>query len=312
MDHAARTWLLGIAVLAMASGSGAGRAPETAPVPAGRDSVLRVVTFNLFHGGPTSGLWGDDRELDRRVTMVIEGLRALDPDVITLQEASVGLGRPNVAARIARALGYHHVHAAATPRVFREPLLGRLVALLINFAEGPAIVSRFPIVRTDEHDLPRCAKLLDPRVVVHAEVTTPWGPLQVLSTHTSHDVCQLRRVGELARSLRGGPLPAILGGDLNHTEDSPAMRALLDDGLVDAFRRANPGEPGLTVWQRVTAPEPTVFRRVDYVLLAPGAASRGRVVHSRVVLDTPERRGDGTALWPSDHYGVMADVDLSR
>jgi hypothetical protein len=34
-------------------------------------------------------------------------------------------------------------------------------------------------------------------------------------------------------------------------------------------------------------------------------------VSSRIVLNTPERRPDGSTLWPSDHYGVLAEIDLS-
>ena len=317
MDGRRRTWWLGALLAAVCSlvihlSAPVGAPPR--PVPRSRaaaGTALRVVTFNLFHGGPLSGLWGDDRELERRLEMVIAELRALDPDVIALQEASVGLGRGNVAARVAEALGYDHVYAPATTRVFREPVLGRLVSVLMNFAEGPAILSRFPIGRTHRHDLPRCAKVLDPRVLVHAELTTPWGPFHVLSTHTSRDACQIRRVGELARGL-GGASPVVLGGDLNHAEDTAPIQALIGEGLVDAFRMANPDDAGLTVWQRITSPEPTVFRRVDYILLVPGAESPGRVLASRVVLNTPDRRGDGAALWPSDHYGVLAEIDVAR
>ena len=277
---------------------------------ASRAPVIRVVTFNLFHGGPLSGLWGDDRQLERRLELAIAELRELAPDVIALQEASVGAGRGNIAARIAKALGHEHVLATATPRVFREPVLGRLLTLLMNFTEGSAVVSRFPIVRGDRHDLPRCVRTLDPRIALHAELRTPWGPLHVLSTHTSRDACQVARAGELAAAARG-PLPTLLSGDLNHAEDSPPIAALRDAGLVDVFRAANPDASGFTVWQRVESPGPTVFRRVDYILLAPGTKSAGRVVSSRIVLDTPDRRPDGSTLWPSDHYGVLAEIDLS-
>jgi hypothetical protein len=34
------------------------------------------------------------------------------------------------------------------------------------------------------------------------------------------------------------------------------------------------------------------------------------VRESRVVLATPARRADGSTLWPSDHYGVLAELDL--
>jgi exonuclease III len=99
-------------------------------------------------------------------------------------------------------------------------------------------------------------------------------------------------------------------GDLNASEALPAMGELTAAGWIDAFRAAHPATAGFTVWQRPDAPGPTVFRRVDYVFLAPGRACTGRVLGSRVVLDTPRRAPDGRTLWPSDHYGVLADLDL--
>jgi hypothetical protein len=30
-----------------------------------------------------------------------------------------------------------------------------------------------------------------------------------------------------------------------------------------------------------------------------------------VVFDQPGRLPDGTVLWPSDHYGVLADIDIA-
>lgn len=269
---------------------------------------LRVVSYNLFHGGASSGLWGDDEHLDERLDMVVRALRALDADVIGLQEASVSWGRGNVAARLAQALGFHYAHAPATPHAI--PAIGGLIARLMNFSEGPAIVSRFPIVATEIHQLPRCRRWYDSRVLLRAALDTPWGRLDAYSTHVSRDDCQVERVGQLVRSRRG-PLPAIVTGDFNATDALPAVAALTNGiGFVDAFRAANPAAPGLTVWQRIAVPTPTVFRRVDYVFVAPGASVGGRVVASRVVLDEPGTLSDGSLLWPSDHYGVYAEIDL--
>jgi len=142
-------------------------------------------------------------------------------------------------------------------------------------------------------------------------------------------------------------------GDLNAVESSTAIKGLLEEaGLVDAFRAKNPeapghtvwqpvlvperrafrrvdyvlmapgrifpgavvdsrvvvDAPGYTVWQPVLAPERRAFRRVDYVLMAPGRMFPGAVVDSRVVVDAPGRLPDGSAIWPSDHYGVLADL----
>jgi hypothetical protein len=53
-----------------------------------------------------------------------------------------------------------------------------------------------------------------------------------------------------------------------------------------------------------------VRRRVDFVFLVPGHVVPGRVLSSRVVLDAPRALEDGRVLWPSDHYGVLAELDV--
>src|SRR5215510_14221010 len=73
--------------------------------------TVRVVTFNLLHGGPWSGLFGNGADLNERLEIVVEQLGALRPDVVALQEASVGGNRGNVAERLGRALGLEWIHA---------------------------------------------------------------------------------------------------------------------------------------------------------------------------------------------------------
>jgi endonuclease/exonuclease/phosphatase family metal-dependent hydrolase len=116
-------------------------------------------------------------------------------------------------------------------------------------------------------------------------------------------------VAELAQAQRGR-LPILLLGDLNTAESVPALREVLDQGFVDLFRHANPTAMGATVRQDIVASIPTVRRRIDYVLLLPGTDVSATVVASRTVLNTPGRRDDGGALWPSDHYGVFAEIRL--
>ena len=267
---------------------------------------LRVVTFNLFHGGPASGLIGDGEALETRLELVTAELRALAPDVIALQEASAGWGRGNVAARLAQALGMNYVYAPATTRVFPLPLVNTLLVTAMNFREGPAVLSRFPITGSAAHDLPRCVKRLDPRVLLRADVRTPWGELAVFSTHVSRDDCQVARVAELVRA-DAATRPAVLMGDFNTAETMTAIHALTGNGFIDVFRTANPDTPGLTVWQRPGATGPTVQRRVDYIFVA-GARNPDVACRSRVILDRPRRDPDGRTVWPSDHYGVLADV----
>jgi endonuclease/exonuclease/phosphatase family metal-dependent hydrolase len=282
------------------------------PIHASADAsaTIRLVTFNLLHGGATSGISGNDQALDRRLAIVARDLRALDPDVVALQESSIGRRRGNVAARLAAQLSLQYVYTTTTSRVTPLTIVNRLAAWLMDFSEGPAILSRFPIVASEVYDLPPCAKWLDPRVMLRAEVATPAGALQVFSAHTSRDDCQLRRVGEVVARARGA-LPALVMGDFNSSEASSAIVSLTrQTRLVDAFRVVNPDTAGPTVWQRIDATAATAMRRVDYVFMVPGARVEGAVQASRVVLDVPERRADGSVLWPSDHYGVFAEIRL--
>jgi len=293
--------LVAVLLLAALPGSVAGDEPAAG---------LRVVTFNLLHGGPASGWRGDGEHLEERLALVTRELQALRPDIVGLQEASVTRGRGNVAARLAGALGLYWAHASATRTVFGLSWLDRLIVWAINFEEGPAVLSRFPIVETEIVELPRCRRFFDPRVLLRATVQTPRGPLDVFSTHTGHDACQVRRVAEVV-SARHGTLPALVLGDFNAADTADWMVQLSrEHGFIDAFRAGRPGTSGATVWQRPGALASTVTRRVDFIFVAPNGAPAPRVRESRVILDTPARRADGSALWPSDHYGVLAELDL--
>jgi endonuclease/exonuclease/phosphatase family metal-dependent hydrolase len=271
--------------------------------------TVRVVTFNLLHGGPWSGLFGSGADLDERLELVVQQLAALRPDVVALQEASVGGTRGNVAERLGRALGVEWTHAPTTSQVFGIGWLDRVITSAIRFNEGPAVLSRFPIAGSEIVALPRCANRLFPRVLLRVEVQTPHGPLDFYSTHTSRDDCQLRRVAELVGARRG-LLPAIVAGDFNTRESADAYAELLDAGFVDAFRAVNSSATGLTSRQDVYAARSTVARRIDFVFVVPGGNGAPRVLESRVVLDNPRQRPDGTTLWPSDHYGVLAVIEI--
>lgn len=139
------------------------------------------------------------------------------------------------------------------------------------------------------------------------------GPVRVYSAHTGRsDECQLERVGEIVRARQGNSV-SMLMGDFNTPETSKALTILRSDAsFIDAFRTVNPDIDGPTVWQRIDSPEPTASRRVDFILLLNGQTSKASVRSSRLVFNKPGRLSDGRVLWPSDHYGVLADIDLIR
>jgi endonuclease/exonuclease/phosphatase family metal-dependent hydrolase len=264
-------------------------------------AALRVVTFNMLHGGLDSGLRGHGQHLDLRLQLAATELGALDADVVALQEASVGRGRGNLAERLGAKIGLPHVVLAAP-----DDWLTRLAAVALRFAEGPALVSRLPVRGVRSRRLDRCGETLR-RALVCADVASEAGPVTVCSTHVDGSACQL---ASLASALSDAcpAAPLVLMGDLNTTSDSPGFRALVDGmGLVDAFRTMNASAPGFTVWQPVTEPRRVARRRVDYILVRPGGGRTLAPRASRVVLDRPHETHVGT-LWASDHYAVVADI----
>jgi len=268
------------------------------------------VTLNLLHAGPWSSWRGDETALDARLAMVTDELRALAPDVIALQEASHTRRAGVVARRLAESLGYRYVFEPATTRLTPITPLNRLIVTLLGFSEGLAVVSRFPVASSGVYELPRCRNKLDPRILLRVDVTTPWGPFSVFNTHTNADPCQIERITDIVRDA-GLSGPFVVAGDFNMTETSATIQSLLRWGrLIDAFRTAHPDASGATVYQRPWAATSTVSRRVDFILVG-GLPDAGRsVCGSRVIAATPRRGPDGRTLWPSDHYGVLADLGV--
>jgi endonuclease/exonuclease/phosphatase family metal-dependent hydrolase len=292
-------------------------APATVQATANEPSrPLRLVTYNVLHGGPASGFMLDDTQLDVRLDMAVRELEALQPDIIALQEVSQSRQYGDVPGRLAGRLGFHIAFAPATERLFGFWPLDKLVVGLLGFKEGSAVLSRFPITASQVHDLPRCQRWLDPRILLQATVSTPWGPVHIFSTHTARqDQCQVKRVGErVTATVREHPTgaPVLVMGDFNSPDTSPVLTAFREEArFVDVFRSVNPDDPGFTVWQQITAPRPTVFRRVDYIFVVNGQGSTTAAVRSsRVVLDQPGRLPEGRMLWPSDHYGVFAELNI--
>ena len=132
------------------------------------------------------------------------------------------------------------------------------------------------------------------------------------------NVEQFRQVGALADFARrrrpGLELPPVVAGDLNAEPDSAEIRYLTGlqslEGrsmlFYDAWRVGGDGGTGITWSNRNpyarVAIEPD--RRIDYVLVGyPQPTGVGRVETCRVACHEPR---DG--VWPSDHFGVYAEL----
>lgn len=268
-------------------------------------ATLKVVTLNL---------WGEQPPLARRMQLCLEGLRALSPDLIGLQEVRQVPGTvENQAETLARGLGpeWQWHYAAATPWGGGD--------------EGLAILSRFPIVARDAHELPH-AVATERRLLLAATVQAPQGNVECYTTHLNYRLTdggkredQVLAADEIIGRSQSD-MPKIWTGDFNATPDSDEIRFLR--GLhtsggrrtfwQDAWERRHGREDGFT-WSHANPYTARLRwlerdRRLDYIFVSTMKRDGRGVVHDcRIVLD----RAAADGALPSDHFGLFAEVQLS-
>jgi endonuclease/exonuclease/phosphatase family metal-dependent hydrolase len=263
-----------------------------------RSDTWRVVTFNIWH---RSGPW------PQRLPLIREGLRALDADVIALQEVLAFPGMPSQADEIADGMGWNVFY-------------GEAFAVGGGLSFGNAILSPHRLSDTQVLPLPT-EPGLDTRSVAFARVECQHGPLPVFNAHLTYQLhlghlrCQQVRVlTDIVARLApiDGPPPVVLG-DFNAAPDSDEMRfmrgATALGGRSVYFAdcwQLNGAELGYTYDRKnpyaLRTREPS--QRFDYVFVrGPDRNMRGEPIATRLALDTPT--GD---VWPSDHFAVVADI----
>jgi endonuclease/exonuclease/phosphatase family metal-dependent hydrolase len=267
----------------------------SSPSPAAASRV-RVMTFNTWN-------YNDPWEIRRR--LIAACITEAAPDVVGLQEIRLDAARSPLdqAQQIVELLGDEYEAVYRPAMVYeRDPIC----------AEGLAILTRWPAARSHAVELTR-----DPndqadrhqRIVLHAEIATPAGPLHFLNTHWSlSEPARLRNAAEVRALVArtAGVAPVILAGDLNSTPDGAGAQALFEPDsaggavLRDGWPAMHPDQPGFTY--RCDKPA----RRIDYIAYHLGDGCAGRLLGIRLACCRPT---DG--VFPSDHVGVVADFELS-
>lgn len=165
---------------------------------------------------------------------------------------------------------------------------------------GVALLSRFPVVDSVNHDLTRISTIFGgpPRPMpgfLELTVSVDGRPVRVLCTHLDYRTDPATRATEVEETLRilaARPGPLLLMGDLNAPPDAREIAPLLAE-LQDAWAVVTPRDAGEGAGLTYPAVDPT--KRIDYVL-----ASREWTVRSARLLDTVA----------SDHRAVVAEVEL--
>ena len=128
---------------------------------------------------------------------------------------------------------------------------------------------------------------------------------------------QIAQANELTQGPANTELPVVFAADFNSDAassdpiQSAAYRILLGAGFIDVWIKAHPSDPGFT-WplhgEDPFTPISTPNQRIDLVLARGGFGVRGaELVGENQLTDlTP------SGLWPADHAGVVAILQVSR
>lgn len=241
----------------------------------------------------TLNIWHDQEDWRARLGIVRDSLRALEPDVIFLQEVIQKESLvPNQASLLAESLGCNYVFVSVDPP-------GALKRY------GNAILTRHPILATHEIKL---EPLDDYRVAAHVRVDVAGRTVDAYVTHLHHtqegSAIRAQQVRHLLRFIdeTRGSGALILGGDFNADPDAPELQPIRER-MTDTFAAVHPEQAGMP-FTTLNPAKGHAPRRIDYIFVQPGTL---RPTGAAIFLDTPTADG----LWASDHFGVWVRLRWS-
>jgi len=252
--------------------------------------TLRVLSLNIRN---LMDRWPE------RLPLLLAEFGALQPDLAGLQEVVYPLQQDRLLA--ASGEGRYEVRRAWAWR----PEAGN--SILVRESLSPGLAPETPDDRLD---------LGLQRAAGRAELTLPDGtPLRFVNLHLhhlggeEHAPVRLRQVeATLAWLATRSPADAtIVTGDFNAQPSEPAYRRMVTAGFRSAMLEANGAEPEVTWPSGLQAPamdtdgEPGCL---DYVWLTGAVRVRsGRLCFDRPAVDDP-------TLYPSDHRGILAELEI--
>jgi endonuclease/exonuclease/phosphatase family metal-dependent hydrolase len=226
---------------------------------------------------------------DQRLPLVLADMRALQPDILGLQEVVFPLQQDRLLGAAGPA---SYVALRGTPA---EPEIGN--SLLVREPLAVSAVERL--------ELGEWRYAIGATVQLDDDVR-----VRVAVTHLHHVVAdrdrRLAQVVRLVEWLDGdtGPAAAVVVGDFNGEPDEPMYARMLAAGYRSASVEANGSEPPVTWPSGLEPPAPGEYDPgcFDYIWV------RGpvRVRSCRLVFDRPDV--DDPGLLPSDHFGVAAHL----
>lgn len=231
---------------------------------------VKVLSYNIHHGNPPSK--PDYIDLDA-IAKVIKDSRA---ELVALQEVDVYTTRSGKASHQAEELG-------------------KLTDMEVFFSKGidyqggeygTAILSKFPIIETQRHELPNLEGIMsEPRTLAVATVEVMGIKVKLANTHLDYTNAEnnLLQVKKIMEIFNGETLPVIMAGDFNAVPESPSIR-LLDEQFTRSCRQGC----------AYTSPQTNPVRTIDYIMAS--SDSNLEIVEHQVIDET----------YASDHRPVYA------
>lgn len=286
-------------------------APSETPQP---PKEFRVAFINLNLYSPlteaaNNTIAGDT--FDERLSIVIAQLKAFEPDIVGFNEASWTKEHGSAALRLAKELAMEPIYFRANPWYPNDPKeKSDALVKQVGFEEGELILvrsGRYPIVgnKTGQYVLdPRTSELGERRVALHVVVNGPptVGEVDVYVTHLTGGGDRVRRLQAadfavwVTKTRGTGPTIAMIGQ--SDASGVSTYEFYSNIGLHDAAGK----EPIVTCCREsVVGEQAPLTARNDYLM-----SDRWKPASWSLFGDVPALRADGTALYPSDHNGLMA------
>ncbi|MFT3700461.1 MAG: endonuclease/exonuclease/phosphatase family protein [Kofleriaceae bacterium] len=256
---------------------------------------MRVVTINF---------WGTEEPLDLRLNLAIRQLRAIDPDVICMQEVKAH-GGATTAHTIANAIGMHALYGHGTDE---------------GGGQGVALITRKPLATHELVKLPFTNPADEQRVLLSGEIDGVWVHTTHLNYRLDDGVAREHQVLAIDDAIRARRTltspPQILCGDFNATPDSDEIRFLRGlhtlggrrTHFQDAWMRLHPHDDGITWSSENEQTRPLrsldIDRRIDFIFVT-SRKKDGRGTIESCSLGLTDREQGNCA---SDHYAVIADI----
>ncbi len=282
--------------------------------------MLRLLTFNTglaelrLFGAP---LYADVPHVAARLARLAPALRALDADVVALQEALPARVRRFLAGEL-RGLYPHSAGLAERGRFYGAGLL-----TLSRYPMTAAASTTFACQTVEEG-------LFGPRGALGCTVTVPgFGPCRILNLHTTAGGALKRgrrrrgpgrRDAQIAEAValadRASEALVLLAGDFNCDPSlaPEAHRLPLAAGFAEAAALAQTagGLRPLVTWDPDNPLNRGAVRgaarRVDHVFLRAREGAGPRVAEVRTVLREACVPLPGGAVPLSDHYGLLVEL----